>query len=240
MITYAIINEKGERNYQEDSVDAFSNESIYAFWVADGLGGHGNGKEASASVINLAGECLQRFENSDQYLQSVFTKGNQLLHDMQDNLKNKETLKTTLVGCVVNGNQMTWAHAGDSRFYLFVQDKIVIRTLDHSVPQMLVLGGQIQETEIRNHPDRNRVLRVLGNRDQKAEMDLGRTVLVENGMKVLLCTDGFWEWIEEKDMEQILSDSHDPDEWLEKMKNHIKQNGIGKGMDNYSALAVWF
>lgn len=57
---------------------------------------------------------------------------------------------------------MQWGHVGDSRLYYFKNGKIVKRTLDHSVPQMLVARGEIDEKEIRHHPDRNRLVRVMG------------------------------------------------------------------------------
>ena len=55
----------------------------------------------------------------------------------------------------------------------------------------------------------------------------------------LLCSDGFWEYIEEREMEQILQNSLTPGQWLKKMKKVILKNGHGYNMDNYSAVAVW-
>ena len=51
--------------------------------------------------------------------------------------------------------------------YIFRQNRIVYQTLDHSVPQMLVASGEIRPEEIRGHSDRNRLLRVLGDRDRR-------------------------------------------------------------------------
>lgn len=240
MFEYAIVHEKGERDYQEDSAEVFSGSGMSAFWVADGLGGHGRGKEASQMIIDHCKECLSQGREIEDYFREVFIRGNEKLLLAQDKLKNTETMKTTLAGCVLRGRELSWAHIGDSRIYLFQKERMVFRSLDHSVPQMLVLGGQIRESEIRNHPDRNRVLRVLGSREGDVKYECGPTVLSESGMKVLLCTDGFWEWITEDRMEECLKQSGNVKEWLERMKMQVRQTGMGHNMDNYTALGIWF
>jgi len=55
----------------------------------------------------------------------------------------------------------------------------------------------------------------------------------------LLCSDGFWELIEEKDMCSILKKSETPNEWLLEMAEVVKKNGKDRNMDNYSAIAIW-
>jgi serine/threonine protein phosphatase PrpC len=59
-----------------------------------------------------------------------------------------------------------------------------------------------------------------------------------SGDAFLLCTDGFWEYIEERDMERALSEVRSAEEWLRRMERQVVERG-GKEQDNYSALAVW-
>ncbi len=54
----------------------------------------------------------------------------------------------------------------------------------------------------------------------------------------LLCSDGFWEWIEEKQMQSLLKKASSSENWIKQMKETVQKNGMGKGMDNYSAIAV--
>ncbi len=171
MFTYAIIHEQGDRDYQEDSVAVYPGKKVSSFWVADGLGGHGGGKAASQTVVENCKNRSQKHFKLEECFQNAFVTGNQKLVEEQDRRQNTKTMKTTLVGCILEGRELTWAHIGDSRMYLFRDERVVTRTLDHSVPQMLVLGGQIQESEIRSHPDRNRVLRVLGNREDEIKYE---------------------------------------------------------------------
>ena len=148
-------------------------------------------------------------------------------------------MKTTLVVLLTDGNRMQWAHIGDSRLYYFKGGKLKQRTLDHSVPQMLVAAGEIREEEIRFHPDRNRLLRVMGTEWDSPRYKVEDPVACSGKDALLLCTDGFWEWIVEKEMRAALKRSKSPAEWLERMEREIRKNGAGKGMDNYSAVAVF-
>jgi serine/threonine protein phosphatase PrpC len=128
---------------------------------------------------------------------------------------------------------------GDSRLYRFVNRKNVSRTLDHSVPQMLVLTGEIKEKDIRGHEDRNRLTRVMGMEWSGPKYELGGGMPLTGNETYLLCSDGFWEWITEREMERLLKESDDPETWIEKMEAEIVKNGRNAHMDNYSAIAVY-
>ena len=106
-------------------------------------------------------------------------------------------MRTTAVVLCTEGNRGTALHIGDSRFYHFRNGKIISQTKDHSVPQMLAMAGEISEHEIRRHPDRNRLLRALG--DENEEVRFVRSDFeIKEGDAFLLCSDGFWEEVEEE------------------------------------------
>jgi len=81
-----------------------------------------------------------------------------------------------------------------------------MRTLDHSVPQLLVKSGRIKEKEIRKHPDRNRLLKVMGVVWASPEYEKSRVITLNGKEAFLLCSDGFWELIEEKKMARYFND----------------------------------
>ena len=58
-------------------------------------------------------------------------------------------------------------------------------------------------------------------------------------MTFLLCSDGFWEYIDEKNMKKTLKRSQTPEQWCEAMTEIVKHNGKGENMDNFSAIAVF-
>ena len=134
---------------------------------------------------------------------------------------------------------MQWGHIGDSRLYYFQNEKLIGRTLDHSVPQMLVASGQIKEKQIRSHSDRNRLLRVLGLDWDCPKYQVAEPEEFQGRQEFLLCSDGFWELIDEKKMRHCLKKAKNPAHWLDMMEETVRKNGSRKDMDNYSAVAVW-
>lgn len=114
-----------------------------------------------------------------------------------------------------------------------------LRTKDHSVPQMLVNSGAIKEKDIRHHEDRSRLLRVMGTEWNTPKYQIMDEFDISAKSSFLLCTDGFWELIEEKEMGMCLKKSRSPKEWLSSMEQIIRQNGKGTNMDNYTAIAVF-
>lgn len=142
---------------------------------------------------------------------SIMKSQNQLLEKQWQEHK-ESGMKTTLTCLEIKDEKAKFSYVGDSRIYWFEKNKYKLRTKDHSVPQMLVNSGAIKEKDIRHHEDRS---------------------------SFLLCTDGFWELIEEKEMGMCLKKSCSPKEWLSSMEQIIRQNGKGTNMDNYTAIAVF-
>jgi serine/threonine protein phosphatase PrpC len=231
-----MLNEQGSRDNNEDSALCLERDGNYCFVVADGLGGHGQGEIASSLVTEtFRGE----FAKGCEELPARGMEGSQLrIMEMQRIMRAPEAMKTTAVALCIHENLCHWAHVGDSRLYHFQKNKLIQRTLDHSVPQMLVLAGDIKEKQIRRHPDRNRLLRVLGIPWESPQYALGGGVPLAIGQAFLLVTDGFWELIEEKKMLAALKKSRDVDTWLGLMREEVEQNGKGHDMDNYTAIAV--
>ena len=101
-------------------------------------------------------------------------------------------MKTTLVILHVGEERIWWGHIGDSRLYYFQNRKLQKRTLDHSVPQMLVAAGQLKEKQIRNHPDRNRLLWVLGVDWDSPKYQLAEPEARGGRQAFLVCSVGLW------------------------------------------------
>lgn len=240
MVTYEILSEPGEREYNEDYAGARQNGEAFCFVLADGLGGHGGGDEASRMVAEyILNDFEKQGEASEEYLRKCFEESQKLLMEEQEKQNRLYEMKTTLVVLLADGHILQWGHIGDSRLYFYRNKKLKQRTLDHSVPQMLVAAGEIREEDIRGHADRNRLLRVMGSEWDHPRYQLSPPVERSGQEAFLLCSDGFWEWIEEKPMQAALKRAKSPAEWLEQMQKTVQKNGTGKGMDNYSAIAVF-
>lgn len=239
MLTYATITNVGDRKVNEDSIGVFKNDSGSCFLVCDGLGGHGMGDVASGIVRDVFENLFSKTDDIVNFTGETLTAAQEVLMTEQTIRNEKRKMKTTAVSLTTDGKTVYIGHIGDSRLYAFSRGKVKFRTIDHSVPQMLALSHEIKEQEIRYHPDRNLLLRVMGTDWDEPMYELHEPVPLKKYQAFLLCSDGFWELVDEKTMCSLLKKSKSVEEWLYNMTEVVKQNGANKDMDNYSAIAVW-
>lgn len=241
MIEYATISDIGDKQTNEDAVRVFVNQpyATYGFVLADGLGGHGNGDIASNFVTECVGAAIENTDTfSGNFIDECFETAQNMLMDEKET-SGFPSIKTTMVLLLITNRTARWGHIGDSRLYLFRDNKLVKRTVDHSVPQMLALSGKINEKQIRHHSQRNMLLRAMGVEWDSSSYEIDERVFrLKQGDTFLICTDGFWEWIEEKTMIKILKKKLSAYDTLYEMTQEVKLNGKGHDMDNLSAILV--
>lgn len=228
----------GNREINEDAAEIFVKGDNAIFVLADGLGGHGRGEVASAMVVETAGEVFDRATSIDGIIGQIFEEAQKRLLRKQQDEHAVDEMKTTAVILLMTQEYCQWGHIGDSRLYYFKKKKLMRRTLDHSVPQVLVSAGEIRENMIRNHPDRNRLLRVLGMEWGSSSYTLSDVIKRDGTESFLICSDGFWENIIEKEMIKCLKKSGSAKEWIYQMNDIVQMNGMGCDMDNNTAIAV--
>lgn len=237
-VLYAGITNAGDRDYNEDSYLTKEINGAYCFIVADGLGGHGKGEVASGLVCEVVEQVLRDNQKADE-LACMFETAQEKLLQKQIEEHATDAMKTTMNILTMDEKRIYWGHIGDTRTYYFKKNKIVSYTKDHSVPQMMVSMGEIKEKDIRHHEDRNRLLRVMGVEWSRPDYTVEEPIAIDKKQVFLMCTDGFWEYIEEKEMMKCLKKSATPQEWLDKMAEIVVKNGTDYDMDNYTAVAVW-
>lgn len=237
-ITYAMLSRTGTRTQNEDAIQMEQYQKEYLFALADGLGGHGKGDMASRCVVTQSVRAFRAGAPKGTFLDYAFQSSQECLLQQKQAAGTASEMKTTLVLLHVNEKTAQWGFIGDSRLYYFENGRLAERTLDHSVPQRLAMSGEIKESQIRNHPERNKVLRVMGSPWEGPSYELSSPVELQGEQDFLLCTDGFWELIEEKDMEKTLRRSGSTAQWLQEMESIVLQKGAGRDMDNYSAVCV--
>lgn len=232
-IETAQISHIGGRAHNDDTASILEKDGTYVY-VGDGLGGYAGGAQASQAA---SGALLALAEKGGMVDKSAMTgaaeAADKAVQDLQ--AQTGGDMKTTQVFLAIEGGKAMWMHTGDSRLYYFHGGTLQTQTVDHSVSQLAVLMGQITQREIRFHPDRNRVLRALGARDVRATVS--DSLNVQAGDAFLLCTDGFWEYVYEEEMEQTLANAGDPASWLDAMTD-ILRTRIPHNTDNYTAAAV--
>lgn len=238
MLEYASVTDCGNRSVNEDSIGVRQKENYSCFILCDGLGGHGMGDVASSLVRD---EILNLFEENDKiekFLGIAFQQSQEKLMAEQVTQNAKSKMKTTAVCMISEGKKVHVGHIGDSRFYAFSKNQVKIQSKDHSVPYMLYLAKEIKENEIRNHPDRSMLLRVMGTQWKDNMYELMKPFSLKKYQAFLLCSDGFWELITEDKMCELLNLSTTAEEWLNAMLDVVRENGKDVDMDNYSAIAI--
>lgn len=226
----------GNRTENEDSYicEQIGPEQMFAA-VCDGLGSHGGGQAASRAATTQ----LQRMRfpqlPSAQQIMEWMQKSNQ---EILAKRNGPHHMKTTAVGLFIYQNQAVWAHIGDTRLYHFHNGRLANATIDHSVSYLLaVKSGEITRRDIPSHPDKNKVLRALG--DEKISPEIHAPVTLEPGQHAfLLCSDGLWERLHEDEIMLDLYKSQTPDQWLFNLRSRAE---IRKhtDVDNNTAVAVF-
>ena len=235
----ATLNQRGGRDYNEDSCDHVELKDHLNCWiVADGLGGHGGGDVASKLTVEAILDTI--VENpflATETLNLLFSKAQESVIETQKRLLNLAHMQTTAVVLIAHNDQALWGHIGDTRLYYFHAGSLQKQTSDHSVPQLLANAGEIDDSEIRCHEDRNILLRSIGSKEViKPYLEQSPTTL-HSGDAFLLCTDGFWEYVFEDEMVEDLKHVTSAQEWLNAMEQRLLVRAP-EGNDNFSAIAI--
>lgn len=234
MILTASYSDIGGRACNEDSVRIVTKgDGKACILVADGLGGHGGGAQASAAVADTICTMWQKGQPGID-LECMVQCAHQAVVKLQTS---QCSMKSTVVVLTLNQGFAEWAHVGDSRLYYFHNKALAFQSRDHSASQIAVMLGDITPDQIRFHADRNRVLRALG-QDCDLLVETRDQPLLPGHHAFLLCSDGFWEYVLETEMEEDLRTSANPEEWIAKMRNRLNKR-IPKDNDNNTAAAVW-
>lgn len=237
IFTYMYTNKGGRENNEDYSCFDYSGD--FGVWVlADGLGGHNSGEVASKLAATLiTNEMKVVCDLSDKKILQVIEKANRLLITEQANPDYKG-MRTTIASAYVKDGLFQYANVGDSRVYYFKNGCLYRQSKDHSVSQVAVGLGEISQADIRFHDDRNKLLKVLGDTEDLGIQKLDPAIPVEPGDAFLLCSDGFWEYVFETEMEIDLVKSSSPEQWMEFMIKRLLLRVSGNN-DNFSAICCF-
>jgi len=206
--------------------------------VADGLGGHKGGEVASTLAAETVRDAFGSTPRLDEdRIGNHIETAHRTILEQQDQHPERSTMRTTIVALFRCEAEVRWAHVGDARLYHFRGGGIRFQTKDHSLPQTEVAAGNIAPDEIRFHPDRERLLRAVGQEGDVRPDVASEVMRLEAGDAFLLCTDGFWEYVIETQMEIALAKSASAADWLDRMEQVLQSRAEGKH-DNYSALGL--
>src|SRR5947209_12644532 len=211
------------------------------FIVADGMGGHANGQEASRIAIQaMTQSVLQNIVTSSELNDTLFSEI--LAHGVQQanmtiwqrNQEKGADMGTTLTASLVVGSKAFVVNVGDSRTYMYCRGKGLSQiTRDHSLVARLVASGLLAPDDVYTHPNRNLVERSLGDR-RSIKVDCF-TVDLHAGAWLLLCSDGLWEMVRDTEIERIMQKEGAPAH----MSDLLVQAALkGGGADNVSVIVA--
>jgi len=239
MIDFYMSTSPGGRDNNEDFITKAEYGEDKCFILCDGLGGHDCGEVASSYVAGVVAEEFTLYGDSADFLKNAFTKAQEGLLKLQEERGMTNAMKTTLVVLVVTQDHIKWAHIGDSRLYRFYENGTKYeRTRDHSMVQILKDMGDITEADMRHHEDRNKLLRVMGAEWSTKSFDLSAVLERGEPQSFALMTDGFWEYVLEEEMMQLLQSSESAEMWLRSMEQLVLERADMTSTDNYSAICI--
>lgn len=218
----------GAHTPNEDAIDFTADETSGVWALADGLGGHARGEQASKHAVK-AMTALSIPKLTDELFEDSFQTINAEIFA-------ENGPRTTLVSAILKDGELRFANVGDSRMYYFRKGELFQRSADHSVAYSAYASGEVNYGDIRFHPDRSRLIRAIGT-SETVQVQAYPAIAVETGDAFLLCSDGFWEYIFETEMEIDLLKSAEPKEWVDFMLLRIVRR-IKADNDNLSAIAV--
>lgn len=201
----------GGRTNNEDYCDYFIKDNISAFVLADGLGGHDCGEVASEIAVKTAISTIEIGHDTDLF--DAISAANLIIKQRQADEPKLEKMRTTIVCAKLEQNTLTYANIGDSRFYYFKNGQKLLRSKDHSVPQISVDMGELNEIDMRYSDDRNKLLKVLGENEELVLPDSYDPITVSPGDAFILCSDGLWENVFDMEMEADLAKASSAKEW---------------------------
>lgn len=218
------------------------NQPLGIYIVADGMGGHRNGEVASETAVRSMGSYL-----IGKLYKPVFAldhhPAEESLREMMESAvqeAHREVKRSapgggcTLTAALVLGSQMIIAHLGDSRAYTISRDgNMKALTKDHSLVKRLQEMGQLTEEEAATHPQKSVLYRALG-QGEAAQADIFNSSLPNPGY-LLICSDGLWGVMDEKDIQHIVNESPNPDLACQQLIDAANAAG---GPDNISVVLV--
>lgn len=229
---------KGDRSYNEDAYCHVRDKHLVSFAVADGMGGAAGGAQASQMAMQAVRTMPLTLE-AEPFTAQLLAMSQQIQTEQQSNPQCSH-MSTTVAELRIDtySQKAVWAHWGDSRIYWFRAMELMSVTIDHSVVQSLVSAGLLSNHEARSYPKKNVLLGAAGANSEVGPEVLATPIDVASGDAFLLCTDGVWNYLANKDIETSLKNSGSVQAWVTDLMDQVERLGQGSN-DNFTATGVW-
>jgi len=230
----------GNRETNQDRIGVAEDSNGSLLVLGDGLGGRPGGALAAKLLVKTL---LQAMEETDipivepeAFLKQNIMRAHRVIQIVGQQQDPPVTPGTTAVACLIQNGRAWWSHVGDSRLYLFRHGVALYRTEDDSYVEKLYKAGHISQQKRSDHPMRNYVTQCLGLMDKRPKIPVNNEVLLQEGDIILLCSDGFWEPLDDAQIAAGLAKGKLSD-CLSELAERAEKNKYPHA-DNTSVLAL--
>ena len=234
-ISVASYTEKGLGYINEDYILTERIDNSYYFAVADGIRSYSNGEIAAETACKKAIEQMQDYKTRNGYKDILDSVNEKMFRSCME--------QGSKAGCSIcllhiEDNNVFRSHVGDCRIYHFDNGRVADITKDHSIAGLCARRGYISVEDIRTHRYRRKLTSALGIFESIPQCDEEVILPLKTGQQFILCTNGFWELINEREMEESLKNACNAQEWLDNMLTYInKHRDVDR--DNLSVVTIW-
>jgi serine/threonine protein phosphatase PrpC len=231
------ISRKGGREKNEDRMGYCYTRESGLFVLADGMGGHPEGEVAAQLALQTISALYQRearplIADTVEFLSTALTAAHHQIIRYASEKGMLDTPRTTLVACILQGTGATWVHCGDSRLYVVRDAELLTRTRDHSYLEQQ--KGELNFIQT-NRINRNILFTCLGS-PTKPVFDIAGPVVLQQGDKLMLCSDGLWGSLTDAEIVKHLASKGVSDAVPDLVENALRVGG--ERSDNVTVLAM--
>ena len=229
------VSRRGGREKNEDRMGYCYTRESGLFVLADGMGGHPEGEVAAQLALQTISALYQKearpaIKDTTEFLSHALMAAHHQILRYASEKGMLDTPRTTLVACILQGAGATWVHCGDSRLYVVRDGEMLTRTRDHSYLEQQQAGGARVE-----HINRNILFTCLGS-PTKPVFDVTGPVILQQGDKLLLCSDGLWGSLSDDEIVKHMAAKGVSDAVPDLVENALRV--AGEQSDNVTVLAM--
>jgi PPM family protein phosphatase len=233
-------------NVPKDQFPAHTGEEAYSMIVADGMGGMAAGEVASRLAITTGLKLFHRspkwgFKVNQKEARELFERVSHHLREIDRTLTDRSYsdrqlfgMGTTLTLAYSIGVDLFIIHLGDSRAYLYRKGELCQLTKDHTVAQAMADAGYISPEDVKHHRKRNALTNFLGGHNGKVKADI-RWLRLADGDRVLLCSDGLNDMVDDASIAKILGEHDQPRDAAQILLDEALNQG---GKDNVTVIVA--
>ena len=208
-VEYAKVSALGDRQDNQDRAAVVVADEAAIMLVFDGMGGHSDGARAAETGLRVVQDMFMASTlpvfDPQGFLYTALARAHDEVVALGIDVAVDFRPRATCAVCLVQEGGTYWAHIGDSRIYQVRDNRVLVRSRDHSHVEVLIQEGAITEEEAQDHPMRNFVECCIGGDAPVPDMSITRKQPLQHGDVLLACTDGLWSGLSDADVAGIAS-----------------------------------